>query len=365
MTLKNLIYGIAISAVIVGVPWLLYMLRSGRDPGTKIRTRLHRAWRRLVFFVGDLRIIPNVLAKVPLIGRIPLLNRIPGFTWDIHQHQVDYWESMNALSVCRRGDIGLHRDSGYVSNWAIPGFMKHAWIHLDGPVTAAAPGGEEAVDVRNMQIIEAVSEGVLRRSAMFPVRSDYTIILRPKEASPEDVNAAVAKALKIEGCRYDADFKFDIEEELEHFSPEDESPEEIDEDKRELEVIAEGIRAEWDGGFSCTETVSFAWWHRRRQLRLFRRPARGKQVILADQMINDGFEIVWMSDSVTPQIAAKLGLPEEGVELIREYRRAHPVPNLKSEPTADAHKPATRVTDSGRLVLKNRISDYQRTDKHT
>ncbi len=366
MTLKNLIYGLAIATVLVGVPWLLYMLRTGRDPGTGLRTRLHRAWRRLVFFVGDIRIIPNVLEKVPLVGRIPLLNRIPGFTWDIHQHRVDYWESMDALALCRRGDIGLHRDSGYVSNWAIPGFMKHAWIHLNDPVITAGIEGGDIVDVRDMQIMEAVSEGVLRRSALFPVRSDYTIILRPRGATGEEVDAAVEKALRIEGCEYDADFEFDIEQELEHFPPDDETPDQIDEDRRELEAIADGINAEWDGGFSCTETVSFAWWHRRRQLKLYRRPARGKQVILADQMINDGFEIVWMSDSVTPEIAKKLGLPEEGVEMIRDYRRAHPVPNAKREPGPEACKAKTRVTDSGRLVPVNRISSYRATtDKHS
>ena len=137
--------------------WFLYILRSGRDFEHTLRTRLYRAWRRIIFFAGDIRLIPNVLAKVPLIGRIPLINRIPGITWDIHQHQIEYDEAMSALPHIRQGDVGLHRDTGYLSNLAIPGFMKHAWIHTNGPAEGRTEDGRLVSDTTDMQVVEAVN----------------------------------------------------------------------------------------------------------------------------------------------------------------------------------------------------------------
>jgi hypothetical protein len=299
-------YAVLIAAGAGLVAWLLHITRSGGDHDTGTRTRLGRAYRRLVFWAGDIRRISH----------------FPWITWDVHQHLVEYDEAVRALPEVRPGDVGLHRDRGYLSNLAIPGFMKHAWIHVDGPVSCTDAAGAPRADTTALQIVEAVSEGVVQRSALFPIRSDYTIILRPREVEPRQVERAVAKARQIVGSRYDAEFRFDIEEELEHFGAPGEDRQQAAEDLDEIDAITTNLAAEWDGGFSCTETVSFAWWHCRRALRLFRKPARGKMVILADDMINGGFEIVWMSDSVTPEVAAELGLGEEGVQMIREYRQS-------------------------------------------
>ncbi len=298
-------YGALIAGGLALVAWLLYVTRSGGDHDSKVRTRLGRAYRRIVFWAGDIRRISH----------------FPWLTWDVHEHLVEYDEALRALPEIRPGDVGLHRDRGYFSNMAIPGFMKHAWIHINGPARFTTSDGIDHADTTSMQIVEAVSEGVVRRSALFPIRSDYTIILRPRDASEKEITHAIRKAERVVGCEYDADFKFDIEEELEHFGAPGEDRDEAAEDLREMDVISTNMSAEWDGGFSCTETVSFAWWHHRRALRLFRKPARGKMVILADDMINNGFEIVWMSDSVTPEVARKLGLGEEGVAMIGEFRR--------------------------------------------
>jgi hypothetical protein len=249
-------------------------------------------------------------------GDIRLLGCFPYITWDVHEHLVEYDEAMQALPLIRAGDIGLHRDRGYLSNLAIPGFMKHAWVHINSPVIE---GG--ACDITKMQIVEAISEGVVKRHALFPIRSDYVIILRPKNTTKEEIKKAVRNANKIVGCRYDASFDFDIEDELKML--ETRGPNGIvglAEDKLELNRIKVNTLAEWDGGFSCTETASFAWWHKRKQLKLFRTWARGKQVILADQLINNGFDIVWMSKSITEEVAKQLGLSEEGVEMIKELR---------------------------------------------
>ena len=42
-------------------------------------------------------------------------------------------------------------------------------------------------------------------------------------------------------------------------------------------------------------------------------------VILADDFINHDWEIVWLSNSITVDIAKKLGLHEEGLSMIENY----------------------------------------------
>lgn len=295
---------IIIAITIICFIWLLYLLRSGRDFDKSIKGRCHRAWRRIVFFGGDIR----------------RLGSFPWITWDVHEHEIGFDEAMEALYHIKAGDVGVHRDKGYLSNFAIPGFMKHAWVHITDPITINGH-----YDTTSVQIVEAISEGVMRRHALYPIRSDYVIILRPKEASANDIIKAVKKANKIVGCKYDADFKFDIEDELKRFKDTTGDVDQLIKEKEEFTRTVTNIKAEWDGGFSCTETASFCWWHQRDKLRLFRIEARGKKVILADQFINGGFDIVWMSKSITPEIAKAFGLGEEGVLMISEFRKKNPI----------------------------------------
>lgn len=303
---------IYLAGTITWVAWFLYLTRKSRDYEESVYGRFHRAYRRMIFWLGDIRFI----------------HHFPWITWDVHNHLVEYEEAIKILGKCRRGDVGIHRDNGYLSNLGIPGFTKHAWIHVNNPLVVKH-SKKKAIDVSNMMIVEAVSEGVIKRHGLFPIRSDYTIILRPRNVSGEDLVRAIKKAENIVGCRYDASFKFDIEEELDLFSRDinktNISGEHIQEDKKEFDIAQNNMRAEWDGGFSCTETISFAWWHMRRILGLFRQRSRGKDVILADQLLNRGWDIVAMSNSVTPEIAEKMGLGEEGLEMIKAYRRVNPV----------------------------------------
>jgi len=272
--------------------WILYILRSGRDYDIGLKTRLHRAWRRIVFWGGDIRRISH----------------FPWITWDTSERLISAEEALTIMKLIKAGDIGIHREKGFLSNLAIPGFMIHAWIHIN-----------ESEDLSRLEIVEAISEGVKKRSALYPIYSDYCIILRPKNVTKEDINQACAKALKIVGCNYDVDFKFDIEEEIKIFGEKD------IESQKEREILSTNLKAEWDGGFSCTETVSFSWWHKRKELQLFRQKARGKQVILADSMINPQFDIIWISKSVTPEVAAKFGLGEMGIEMIKDWCSKHSI----------------------------------------
>lgn len=246
---------------------------------------LEDLYRKTVFFIGDIRKI----------------DCFPWITWDVHQHAVGMEEVIEALHLIKYGDIGVHRDAGYLSNIAIPGFFKHAWIHT-----------EDGVD--SPMIVEAVSEGVIHRSAAYPLYSDYAMILRPKGIGYKARRGACKKAKSIVGTRYDHDFNFDIEEELKHYNGDNGSVA-----ANELGQGAKYMK-KFDHGFSCTEVVSYAWWHCREQLRIFREKSRGKRVILADSFVNRGWEIVWASKSVTVEAAIKWGLHEEGVDMIREFR---------------------------------------------
>src|SRR3990172_4227008 len=96
-------------------------------------------WRELVFLAGDIR----------------SLSHWPFVTWAKDEHLVRYEEILEALPLIRYGDVGLHRDRGYLSNLAIPGFMKHAWIHVQD-------------SVESPESVEGLSEGVVRRRPVGP-----------------------------------------------------------------------------------------------------------------------------------------------------------------------------------------------------
>ena len=228
----------------------------------------HSVWTRIVFWVGDIR----------------SLSSFPWVTWAVKTHMVEFEEIKEAMYVAQRGDIGLHRDKGYLSNIAIPGFMKHAWIHIE-----------------HGDVVEAISEGVVRRSAFYPLYTDFGIIVRPRiKGDMESISRAVGKAKSIIGENYDVDFRFDIEKELRFYEGKD-------------------AAKSYDPAFSCTEVVSFSWWHESERLGIKRSTQRGKQVILADDFLSDSFEIVWVSDSVTFEAARAMGLHQVGLRMLSDY----------------------------------------------
>ncbi len=245
---------------------------------------LDSVWRKLVFFVGDIR----------------SLGSFPYVTWYVHKHKMNYDEVLEVLPLIQFGDVGIHRDSGYLSNIAIPGFMKHGWIHTED-------------GVESPQMIEAISEGVIKRSSIYPIFSDFTIILSPKNVTEVHRRGACKKAISVIGERYDVDFKFDIEEELKYYEGKKL------EDAKEALGKGEKLLKKFDHAFSCTELVSYAWWHKRDQLGLKRQERRGKSVILADDFLNEGWDIKWMSQSVTVKSAKKLKLHETGIQMIADF----------------------------------------------
>jgi len=288
---------VSIPAVLL-LAWFLYITRHGREIDSKgAYNRLQRGWRRIAFWAGD----------------VCILGHFPWVTWDKHGYRVSVEEMLEVMAQMRAGDVLLTRHEAYpLSNLAIPGCFKHAAFVSRGPVVF----GESHRDVRAAKLIEAVSEGVMCWSPL-RARADRMILLRPKNMEGGDIARAVFAAQKAVGCDYDADFQFNIEEELEAANKPKAVTGVVGDVAAELKVTVENIKAEFDMAFSCTEAVAFAWWHKRAELRLFRRPSRGRNVIVADQFVNNGFAVVWTN--VTSAEVAKAGMHEEGVGLIEQY----------------------------------------------
>lgn len=235
---------------------------------------LNDIYRDLVFFAGDIR-----------RERCPL-----GFAWGRQERLIDYEEMEQAKKFAQIGYIGLHRNIGDLSNVAIKGFFKHAWMF----------GG-------NNNIIEAVSEGVLPRHMFHPLSTDYAVILKPTVFYPARSEAwnrlRHLAALKVP---YDHNFKFDLEIEESLFS--------------DKETAFENMR-EYRLGVSCTELVALGYVGYRRELGLYRTALGKRQVILPDAFMSTHFEVVWASKFTTPEIAKSYGMGEEGVEALKKYWR--------------------------------------------
>jgi hypothetical protein len=253
-------------------------------------------------------------------GDFHLIDTAPYFNIGEKKCLVEYEEYLQAMTLVKEGDIGLSTHKGFIfSNSAIPGLFKHALIFVKGPVHS--PAGNFS-DTTNMRIVEAISAGVVEHHPLH-TRTDYMIILRPKCVTDEEIEKAVRIARKVVGSDYDTNFKFDIEQELK-FLHEQKTRAfdhrqilQLQEDAAELNIHAQNLAAEFDHAFSCTETVATAWWHKRHGLDIIRRNKCGRRIIVSDQFINDGFEIVWLSKSVTPNMIKKL--PSKTQKIIEAY----------------------------------------------
>jgi hypothetical protein len=301
-------------AAIVLFVIFLRMTRPGRDvDGARVYSRLQRGWRRLAFFGGDLRWISH----------------FPWVTWDSQDCDVSHEDWLNALKISAAGDVLMVTHKGFfMSNTAIPGLFKHAAFFSVSPRCwdQKDEHGQRFCDVTVCRIIEAISEGVVEHHPAH-ARGDLMIVVRPKGANRDDVKMSVAMARKIVGCDYDTGFKFNIEDELHRLNKHRTSligklseMAKVDQDINELKTVSTNVVADFDMAFSCTETVAAAWWHKRHELRLYRQFKRGRNIIVADQFVNRGFEVVWTN--VRAAEARRRGLHEEGVGMIEDYWKA-------------------------------------------
>ncbi len=248
---------------------LLYSVYAAlMSPELKYHSCAYKLKAKLFFWLGDVR----------------RLHAFPWITWAPHHcTSIDMRDVLAASGMCRPGDIGIHRDSGYLSNVSIPGAFKHAWICVD-----------------DEDIVEAISDGVVRRHNTYPLLSDYAMLLRPIGVSGAECFEAITRANHLVGCEYDANFLFDF----------------AGDDANYAANISSG---KFHGAFSCTETVAFSWYHQKNKLGIFRTMHAGREAIIADDYLRMNFEIVWASPSVTVEWAERTGLHEEGRAKIREY----------------------------------------------
>lgn len=250
---------------------LIYLVYSAlMSPELRYHSCRYKLKAKLFFWLGDIR----------------RLNSFPWVTWATHDHKIDFKDARHGSQVSRAGDVGLHRDEGYLSNLGIPGAFKHAWITVD-----------------NNDCVEAVSEGVVRRDELYPLISDYAILLRPIGINKEEINTAVSRANSLVGCEYDANFNFDFEK--------------ADED---MPKFTKNLNSgDFHHAFSCTETAAFAWYHCKKKLGIFRSTYAGREAIAADDFLKMNYGIIWMSPSVTVEWAAKMGMHEEGRQKIKDF----------------------------------------------
>jgi len=221
-----------------------------------------------------------------LFGDIRREHCLLGFAWGKKEPLISKEEAIEGVSVSKPGFIGLHRNAGDLSNTAIGGCFKHAWLH-----------------VHDSKIVEAVSEGVLLRHALYPLDTDYAVLLEPI-IDKDALDQAVERVLTIVGTAYDDTFSFDLEREDEIFK-----------DK----VTALDNMKQYGLGVSCTETVALGFVGHRKELGLFRVKEMGKLVIMPDNYMTTHFKVVWASKSMTVEQAKAFGLPEEGCSILQDY----------------------------------------------
>jgi hypothetical protein len=119
------------------------------------------------------------------------------------------------------------------------------------------------------------------------------------------------------GSAYDANFRFDFEASNALVK----TGEAV---RRIARDFNNGMAANLKAGkahfaFSCTEVAGFSWYHKAKELRIFRIRHAGRPAIIADQFLSMNFDVVYASPSVTPEWATQEGLHEEGVKKIADY----------------------------------------------
>lgn len=291
--------------------WFLWISRgtSDADPNT-LSYRFHRAWRRLAFWLGDVKFYWQTY-----FGFLPL----PTCSWTHHDYAVSIEDLLRVCKRLKQGDVLLATKHGYwFSNTAIPGCFKHAGIIVHGPAKGQCHSNSimSVYDPSTVKLVEAVSEGVVERHPLY-ARADRMIFLRPKHMEDYECERASKMAHKMVGCKYDANFDFNIPQEIEAIEKDPPPVAQLREEIAELRRIEDNHKGEFDIAFSCTETVAAAWWFRRRQLGISRKKSRGRLVITADQFVNRDFKVIWTN--MQPHDAELHGLHEEGVRELKAY----------------------------------------------
>ncbi len=110
----------------------------------------------------------------------------------------------------RPGDIILTRNKGYISNLFIPGFWTHAGIFIGNQKerNLYLNSRFEKVIPPNIDLIEALSDGVVFSTFGRSFKADNIAVLRP-EISKLEIDKVIEKALAQINKNYD--FNFDLD----------------------------------------------------------------------------------------------------------------------------------------------------------
>ena len=193
--------------------------------------------------------------------------------------------------------------------------------------------------VGDMQIVEAISEGVVKRNAGHLLHSDYAIILRPEFKDENSKQAAINEAIywakQIEHFPYDYLFQFNSDKDQKRL--------------KERGIIAAtsmsykifriiralwGIKSDKDAiKFCCTEIPYFCYYqfldqlniHRRKNITILTKILKffkievGTQVVDADMYIKGNFKIIWCSKKFTTEWAEEMKCDKKYVDKIKKY----------------------------------------------
>lgn len=121
-----------------------------------------------------------------------LVHNFPFFAlYNPGHHKVTGAEVRQIMDTAQPGDILLRRYDGYLNTIFTPGFWGHAALYA----------GENSV-------IHAIGEGVVSEDIITFCRTDSVCLLRPKSATAEDLDRAIACAKKHQKHRTKYDYRF-------------------------------------------------------------------------------------------------------------------------------------------------------------
>ena len=246
---------------------------------------MFKLFRWMVFLMGDLRWLG--WKKFPFC-----------LGWYSYEEKIDLNEVLyDAIPMLKPGDVILHRDEGFLSNIFIGGAMIHAGLYVgDG------------------QVVEAISEGVVRRNAAHILYSDRAIILRPR-VSEDAKTQAIEWAHRIVSFGYDFMFNFNGENEREMIR------------KHGIAARNMGVR------FACTEVPYFCYLDhtrgmsikRRRNVNLLTRSLSviglkpGEAVVDADMYVVADMDVIWCSKKFTPEYCSSRRCGPEYVAKVKSW----------------------------------------------
>lgn len=304
---------------------IFFIYMSTPEDEFDTNSRMFRFFRRLVFVFGDFHLLFENVRE--FIDTFPLC-----VGWKKKEHKIeDNTIIKEVVPKLQCGDIILHRDSGYLSNIFIGGNLIHAGIVVLGD------------DGKPDQIVEAISNGVVKRHVTGILRSDYAVVLRPKFNNSKDVIDSQSYiqwlAPNLAGFKYDCLFRFSdsddimtIEEALkadQHCSyVNGKSGKFLYPQNRLDNIKKDGIIR-----LCCTEIPYCLYYKYKDQLGIDLKNSKsfltkflhfigieaGETKITADMYVEANFDIIWASDSMTPEWCEKRKMSPKYILKIREY----------------------------------------------